>query len=186
MTAKKKRKPTKDDTHPRLFTPEQRVDELVADMASGAWLTHDADYYCRRWGVTIKTLGETKRIAFAALRIIEDGTAEDFRTQLRLGITAIRRLCLMRTKQKKVRLEGERLKLARAAGLPDYELVDVPNPDMHNALKSIELEAKMLGLLEFDTPGEKAHPFSGWSHDELDAYVKRGEIPDGKSVKYMH
>lgn len=170
---RKRSKSLKAPDKPRAGDVRQR--EIMELMADGNWtpgidnLRLEEKYDCAP--ATIK-----KDAEFAARMLrLYAGDTDDIRTLLVANVAAIRReaLAAVRTEKRWNRKTAE------------WDKLEMPAPDFSSALKSLELQARLLGLtpnrVELITTGDE---LEGWEQSELEEYTSTARVPKSIIERY--
>lgn len=166
MGAKKQTK-----SQQRSSALDEHVNEIMRMMTGGVWFPGRSDHEMGlEFGVSPSTVRDWSAQAARLLRMSAGTNLEEIRGRILAGIDGIRRMALAR--HRVVRQRNDKTK--------ELEEKNVLDPDLRNALKCYELQARILGALR-EEPDAKPDPgleFEGWSDDELDTYMRTGITPE--------
>lgn len=127
--AKAVKTPTISDPGRAREIREERVDHIVGLMSKGQWRAAASHReLIREWGVSLGAVQDYAREASGIIRHLISDDADNVRAQIIACVEQIRFDALNATRHT---LEGN-----------EYDA-----PDLHSALKAVELHAKLLGLI---------------------------------------
>lgn len=153
---------------PRKGDERQRA--ILEMMASGTWVPGASNVQMeRRYGVAPATIKKDTEIASKMLRFYA-GETEDIRTLFAANIAAIRRYAMASVRiEKKWNRKTEK-----------WDTLEIPTPDLGTALKSIELQARLLGLTpnRIEIVTSDAGEIDDWNEEQLEYYLRTHRVPD--------
>lgn len=149
-------------------TAETRQKEIVKLMTAGKWIPGLSNGQLeRKYGVAATTIKKDTEVAAKILRYCA-GDGEDIRTLLAANVAAIR----------KEAMANVRTEMRWNPKTKRFNKLTVPEPDHATALRSIEVEGKLLGLMpnrvEIVTSGDE---FEDWTKAQVQEYLETNKVP---------